>query len=45
MKEYQPLKVNSLKGTKIKQIASGDYHSGFLSEDSVLYMTGDNTRG
>ena len=30
---------------KFKQVECGDYHTGFLTESGVLYVTGDNSTG
>ena len=53
MKEYKPLKVQVLddKGKtynltpKFKQISCGTFHTGFLTESGVIYVTGDNSQG
>ena len=37
--------VTALKGSKITQIASGDYHSLALSKDGTLFAWGDNSFG
>jgi alpha-tubulin suppressor-like RCC1 family protein len=52
-KEYKPLKVEfkDEKGKpytltpKFKQVTCGYFHTGFLTESGVIYVTGDNIEG
>lgn len=37
--------ISTLKGTKITQIATGDYHSLALSKDGRIFVFGDNSFG
>lgn len=39
---YPPVLIEGLKNEKIKEIASGDHHSLFLSTESGLWVTGSN---
>jgi alpha-tubulin suppressor-like RCC1 family protein len=53
LKEYKPLKVKlsdengktAMLSPKFKQVVCGAFHSGFLTENGVIYVTGDNSEG
>lgn len=42
---YEPTEVEALKHLKIKTAATGKGHTLFLTEDGVVYATGDNKMG
>ncbi len=42
---YQALEISTLRGFKVKQIATGDYHSIVLDSDGRVFSFGDNSSG